>query len=99
MNSSKSTATIRNTMADLSDEGYLYQPHTSAGRIPTDKAFQFYVKTLQARPAHNPRIVAELSEAGDVEDLISAQHRPGSLGRGSHRESPPRSSVSQPGSP
>jgi heat-inducible transcriptional repressor len=62
-------------MADLADEGYLYQPHTSAGRIPTDKAFQFYVKTLQARPTHNPKIVAELSEAADVEECVQRTSR------------------------
>jgi heat-inducible transcriptional repressor len=72
---SLSPASIRNTMADLADEGYLYQPHTSAGRIPTDKAFQFYVKTLSARPTHNPRIVAELSEAGDVEECVQRTSR------------------------
>jgi heat-inducible transcriptional repressor len=72
---SLSPASIRNTMADLADEGYLYQPHTSAGRIPTGKAFQFYVKTLSARPTHNPRIVAELSEAGDVEECVQKTSR------------------------
>src|ERR1700693_6652418 len=45
-----SPATIRNVMADLADEGYLAQPHTSAGRVPTDKAFRCYVKSLTARP-------------------------------------------------
>jgi heat-inducible transcriptional repressor len=73
---SLSPASIRNTMADLADEGYLYQPHTSAGRIPTDKAFQFYVKTLNARPvSHNPKILAELSEAGDVEECVQRTSR------------------------
>jgi heat-inducible transcriptional repressor len=42
-----SAASIRNVMADLVDEGYLAQPHTSAGRIPTEKAFRLYVKSLQ----------------------------------------------------
>jgi heat-inducible transcriptional repressor len=41
-----SAASIRNVMADLADEGYLSQPHTSAGRIPTEKAFRFYVSSL-----------------------------------------------------
>src|SRR5213596_3755362 len=41
-----SPASIRNVMADLADEGYLSQPHTSAGRIPTDKAFRFFVSSL-----------------------------------------------------
>ncbi len=43
-----SSASIRNIMADLFDEGYLAQPHTSAGRIPTEKAFQSYVTSLAA---------------------------------------------------
>src|ERR1700722_437038 len=45
-----SPASIRNVMADLADEGYLSQPHTSAGRIPTEKAFQLYVASLQGQP-------------------------------------------------
>jgi heat-inducible transcriptional repressor len=45
---SVSPATIRNVMADLADEGYLSQPHTSAGRIPTEKAFRLYVSALTA---------------------------------------------------
>lgn len=44
-----SAASIRNVMADLVDEGYLEQPHTSAGRIPTSKAFQRYVQSLAPR--------------------------------------------------
>ncbi len=38
-----SSATIRNEMSDLEDMGYIIQPHTSAGRIPTDKGYRFYV--------------------------------------------------------
>ena len=41
-----SAATVRNIMADLEEAGYLYQPHTSAGRIPTDKGYRFYVDSL-----------------------------------------------------
>lgn len=41
-----SPATIRNVMADLEDLGYLAQPHTSAGRIPTEKAYRLYVETV-----------------------------------------------------
>lgn len=44
-----SPATVRNVMADLCDEGYLSQPHTSAGRIPTIKAFRVYVESLPTR--------------------------------------------------
>jgi heat-inducible transcriptional repressor len=41
-----SSATIRNIMADLEEVGYLVQPHTSAGRVPTDSGFRFYVDSL-----------------------------------------------------
>src|SRR2546421_8237702 len=41
-----SPATIRNVMADLEELGYLAQPHTSAGRIPTHKAYRFYVDSF-----------------------------------------------------
>lgn len=47
-NCSLSPASIRNVMADLADAGYLGQPHTSAGRVPTDKAFTCYVRSLTA---------------------------------------------------
>lgn len=39
-----SSATARNEMADLEDLGYIFQPHTSAGRIPTEKAYRYYVE-------------------------------------------------------
>jgi heat-inducible transcriptional repressor len=45
-----SPATIRNAMADLEEMGYLVQPHTSAGRVPTDAAYRFYVDHLQRVP-------------------------------------------------
>lgn len=41
-----SAATIRNTMSDLEARGYLYHPHTSAGRVPTDRAYRVYVDSL-----------------------------------------------------
>ena len=44
-----SSATIRNEMADLEEMGYLVQPHTSAGRVPTDAGYRFYVNTLMKR--------------------------------------------------
>ena len=43
-----SSATIRNDMAALEQEGYLMQPHTSAGRVPTDKGYRFFVDSLVA---------------------------------------------------
>src|SRR5215472_12434328 len=59
-----SPASIRNVMADLADEGYLSQPHTSAGRIPTEKAFRYYASTLQVNrvaPAGPDRLRTEFS--------------------------------------
>ena len=41
-----SSATIRNEMADLEEMGYILQPHTSAGRIPSDKGYRLYVDTM-----------------------------------------------------
>lgn len=45
-----SPASIRNTMSDLEEKGYLYHPHTSAGRIPTDLAYRVYVDYLMRPP-------------------------------------------------
>ena len=63
-----SPASMRNTMADLTDKGFLQQPHTSAGRIPTVKAFRFYLDS-RLKPQPLPRtkrsnIAAELEGAG-----------------------------------
>ena len=55
-----SSATIRNEMADLEEMGYIFQPHTSAGRIPSDKGYRFYVDTLMADKEH------ELNELKNV---------------------------------
>ena len=44
-----SPATIRNEMADLEEMGYLYHPHTSAGRVPTDRAYRLYVNQLMEK--------------------------------------------------
>jgi heat-inducible transcriptional repressor len=60
-----SAATIRNVMADLSEEGFLSQPHTSAGRIPTEKAFRAYVHSLmrgRVLAAELQRLRDELSQ-------------------------------------
>ncbi|HTP32000.1 MAG TPA: heat-inducible transcriptional repressor HrcA [Candidatus Acidoferrales bacterium] len=60
---SLSPASIRNVMADLADEGYLSQPHTSAGRVPTDKAFRIYVSALSANrvsASEAERVASEL---------------------------------------
>jgi heat-inducible transcriptional repressor len=68
-----SPASIRNMMADLLEEGYLSQPHTSAGRIPTGLAYQSYSKTLfgsRLVQAELDRLHIELQNAGRVEARI-----------------------------
>ena len=54
-----SSATIRNEMSDLEELGYILQPHTSAGRIPSDKGYRFYVDHLMQE---KDREVAEMKE-------------------------------------
>jgi heat-inducible transcriptional repressor len=69
-----SSATLRNVLARLEEQGYVRQPHTSAGRVPTDLGYRIYVDRLLAerkstRPA--PQVEARLRRAGSVEDLLS----------------------------
>ena len=58
-----SSATIRNEMQDLEDEGYLEQPHTSAGRVPSIKGYRYYVDWLMQPSPVTPE---EESAASDV---------------------------------
>ena len=63
-----SSATIRNVMADLEELGFVASPHTSAGRVPTDKGYRFFVDTLlRLQPLDNDS-VSEIPPA--------AGHRP-----------------------
>ncbi|MCR5322339.1 MAG: heat-inducible transcriptional repressor HrcA [Lachnospiraceae bacterium] len=67
-----SSATIRNEMADLEELGYIIQPHTSAGRIPSDKGYRFYVDTLmEAKVEEINNMKADLEEKADkIENLL-----------------------------
>jgi heat-inducible transcriptional repressor len=70
-----SSATIRNELASLEELGYLIQPHTSAGRAPTDLAYRYYVDLLPARPrirdAERKAIVGFFDEAlADVDEIL-----------------------------
>lgn len=69
-----SPATIRNVMADLYDEGYLSQPHTSAGRVPTEKAFRSYIQSLTAANrllnSELTRVREELQRADTIEQRV-----------------------------
>ena len=76
-----SPATIRNTMADLERKGLLTHPYTSAGRLPTDLAYRYYVDALMRwgsiRKRDRATIERELADAdtGGVEDLVSKAAR------------------------
>jgi heat-inducible transcriptional repressor len=69
-----SPATIRNDMAALEDEGYIAQPHTSAGRIPTDKGYRLFVDRLSTvrplSPAERKAIQTFLAGAFDLDDVL-----------------------------
>lgn len=72
-----SPATVRNDMADLTQRGYLYQPHTSAGRIPTHKACKYYIDNLMSPKPPSARacdyIDRRLSTCADTpENLLKA---------------------------
>ncbi|PZR53660.1 heat-inducible transcriptional repressor HrcA [Xylanimonas oleitrophica] len=74
-----SPATIRNDMAALEEAGYIAQPHTSAGRIPTDKGYRLFVDRLaEVRPLSTPQkraIETFLSEAVDLDDVLTRAGR------------------------
>jgi len=57
-----SPATIRNTMSDLEEKGFLFHPHTSAGRIPTNKAYRVYVDSLMSFPPIKAAETGRLAE-------------------------------------
>lgn len=69
-----SPATVRNDMAVLEEEGYLTQPHTSAGRVPTDKGYRLFVDRLGTiKPmsvAERRAISAFMSGAVDIDDIV-----------------------------
>lgn len=67
-----SSATIRNEMADLEELGYIVQPHTSAGRIPTDMGYRFYVDHLMAEKEREVTQMQEImfEKTGKMEKLL-----------------------------
>jgi heat-inducible transcriptional repressor len=82
-----STATVRNVMADLEEEGYLYQPHTSAGRVPTASAYRFFVEQVAAQATASPEdrqwIRRELAMAQTPEAVMErASHVLAAVSRG-----------------
>jgi heat-inducible transcriptional repressor len=69
-----SAATIRNVMADLTDAGYLGQPHTSAGRVPTAQAYRYYVDQISGKtevsPADQDLISGTLQGTVDLQEFL-----------------------------
>ena len=73
-----SAATVRNEMAALEELGYITHPHTSAGRVPTDRGYRFFVDALRGSTSDDPEVSAEqaallddlLRGATDLEDLL-----------------------------
>jgi heat-inducible transcriptional repressor len=81
-----SSATLRNIMARLEEQGFVKQPHTSAGRVPTDQGYRMYVDQLLAeRKSSQPtaKVEARLRRAGTVDDLLS--HVSQEIARASHQ--------------
>jgi heat-inducible transcriptional repressor len=74
-----SPATIRNVMADLSDAGFLEQPHTSSGRVPTTEAYRYYVEQISGEARLSPgdeSIIREsLSGITDAEEFLERTSR------------------------
>ncbi len=74
-----SPATVRNDMAALEEEGFITQPHTSAGRVPTDKGYRLFVDRLTTvKPmsaAEKRAISAFLDEAVDLDDVVQRSVR------------------------
>ncbi|HEX8849645.1 MAG TPA: heat-inducible transcriptional repressor HrcA [Gemmatimonadaceae bacterium] len=74
-----SPATIRNTMSDLEEKGFLFHPHTSAGRVPTDMAYRVYVDSLMRLPTppveegQRARLHEEIKSGGSTIETIIAR--------------------------
>ena len=70
-----SSATIRNEMADLEELGYIVQPHTSAGRIPTDKGYRLYVDDMMSEKEQNitnreNEVAVKEQELSSMKDML-----------------------------
>src|SRR5271170_4388474 len=82
-----SSATVRNVMADLEESGFLFQPHTSAGRVPTAAAYRFFVEQVAAPATVSPEdrqwIRRELESAQTPEAVMErASHVLSAVSRG-----------------
>jgi heat-inducible transcriptional repressor len=81
-----SSATVRNVLTRLEEQGLVRQPHTSAGRVPTDSGYRLYVDLLLAartRPRPMAEMEARLRRSGTIGDLL--EHASQELSRASHQ--------------
>ena len=76
---SLSPASLRNVMADLEDHGYLQQPHTSAGRVPTDRGYRFFIDHLMRSRTLSPReresIDDQVRNANEIDEVLGLASR------------------------
>ena len=74
-----STASLRNVMADLEDLGYLQQPHTSAGRVPTDRGYRFFIDNLMRSRSLTSRereaIDDQVRHANEIDEVLGLTSR------------------------
>jgi heat-inducible transcriptional repressor len=74
-----SPASLRNVMADLEDLGYLQQPHTSAGRVPTDRGYRFFIEYLMKEkfltPEERSAIDEQVRHVSEVEEALQLASR------------------------
>src|SRR6266853_844072 len=74
-----SPASLRNVMADLEDLGYLAQPHTSAGRVPTDRGYRFFIDNLMKSRTISQReremIDDQVSHANEIDEVLHLASR------------------------
>src|SRR6266851_945177 len=74
-----SPASLRNVMADLEDLGYLAQPHTSAGRVPTDRGYRFFIEYLMKSRVLSDRerhvIDDQVAHVNEIEEMLQLASR------------------------
>src|SRR6478672_9207284 len=74
-----SPASLRNVMADLEDLGYLQQPHTSAGRVPTDRGYRFFIENLMQSRKISQReretIDDQVGHANEIDEVLQLASR------------------------
>src|SRR5213596_4268753 len=74
-----SPASLRNVMADLEDLGYLQQPHTSAGRVPTDRGYRFFIDHLmrsRSLSQHEREVIdEEVQHATEIDEVLQLASR------------------------